>query len=68
MAEQTDNNLLTIQQVADLCHVDYDTALKWCRVGALAFIEVGPTRIKRVYRKDALAMLQPAKPTATSAG
>lgn len=68
MAEQTDDNLLTVQQVADLCHVDYDTALKWCRAGALPYLEVGPTRIKRIYRRDALKMLQPAKPSVSAAG
>lgn len=51
--------LLTLQEAADLCRVDYDTVLKWVRAGALPFVEVGPTRIKRVYRRDVELMIQP---------
>lgn len=51
-------NLLSLSEVADLCGVDYDTVHKWCRAGALPYIEVGPTNIKRVYRRDAERMLK----------
>ncbi len=57
-------NLLSLSQVAEICGVDYDTVLKWCRLGALPYIEVGPTSILRVYRRDAEKMLR--RPSAAS--
>lgn len=61
--------LLTLKQVADRYSVDYDTVLKWCNTGALPFVHVGPTRLKRVYQSDAERMVRlvPLKTTFVTA-
>lgn len=43
---------MTIREAADLCHVDYDTFLRWVRNGVLPHVVVGPANLKRVYRRD----------------
>lgn len=55
------SNLLTLAEVAELCAVSDETIRKWINAGALPYVEVGPTFIKRVYRRDAERMIQPAK-------
>ncbi len=58
----TDDNLISLQVAAAMCGVDYDTVLKWCRAGALQYVEVGPTCIKRVYRRDVKRLIVTPRP------
>lgn len=66
-ASEETNNLISLSEAAEICGVDYDTVRKWCVAGALPYVEVGPTAIKRVYRRDAERMVRrgsvtPARP------
>lgn len=50
--------LLTVQQAAARWNVDYDTALRWCRNGAVPFVTVGPYKLIRIFEKDVEAAIQ----------
>lgn len=62
------NNLLSPSDVAAMCGVSDETVRKWIVAGALPFIEVGPSFLRRIYRRDAEAMIRrPATPDKPSA-
>lgn len=52
---------MTIREAALLCHVDYDTFLRWVRNGVLPHYVVGPHRLKRVLRRDVLLQIEPGR-------
>lgn len=45
-------NLLTLQEGADICDVDYETFRRWVAKGVLPHVVIGPSNLKRVYRRD----------------
>lgn len=51
--------MLTISEAAELCHVDYDTFLRWVIKGVLPHVVVGPHNSRRVYRRDVEALIRP---------
>lgn len=44
--------LLTLQEAADLCTVEYETFRRWVAKGVLPHVAIGPHGLKRVKRKD----------------
>jgi excisionase family DNA binding protein len=55
------DEMLTVAQAARLCHVDYDTFLRWIAKGALEHMVVGPCRRKRVWRRDVERLIRPGE-------
>lgn len=53
-----DEPLMSVREAAALCHVDYDTMLRWVAKGVLPHVVVGPHRAKRVYRCDVVRLIQ----------
>lgn len=51
--------LLTLQEAAEMCAVDYETFRRWVIKGVLPHVQVGPTNIKRVYRRDVDQLIRP---------
>lgn len=46
------SNLLTLQEAADICTVDYETFRRWVAKGVLPHVVIGPANLKRVWRRD----------------
>lgn len=52
------DDLLTLQEAADLCTVSYDTFLRWVAKDVLPHVTIGPHRLKRVRRADVLHLIR----------
>jgi excisionase family DNA binding protein len=52
-------DLLTLQEGADECRVDYETFRRWVAKGVLPHVVVGPFKLKRVYRRDVDRLIRP---------
>lgn len=50
--------MLTLQEAADVCTVDYETFRRWVQKGVLPHVVIGPSRLKRVYRRDVLQLIR----------
>lgn len=49
----SDDEKLTVGQVAKMYGVSDETVRRWCKKGAIAFVMVGPFRLKRITRSEA---------------
>jgi predicted site-specific integrase-resolvase len=58
IAPPTGDDLLTIQEGADRCTVDYETFRRWVVKGVLPHVIIGPFHIKRVRRRDVERLIQ----------
>lgn len=52
MAQSSPDDLLTVREAAGLLRINYDTLLRWLAKGVIPYVSVGPTNLKRVYRRD----------------
>lgn len=46
------DDLLTLQEGAEICTVEYETFRRWVAKGVLPHVAVGPNGLKRVRRRD----------------
>lgn len=51
-------DLLTLQEAAEICTVDYETFRRWVAKGVLPHVVIGPSRLKRVYRGDVESLIR----------
>lgn len=50
--------LLKLRQAAARWNVDYDTALRWVKNGAVPSVTVGPNNLLRIYEVDVEAAIK----------
>jgi excisionase family DNA binding protein len=53
------DDLLTLQEAAAICTVDYETFRRWVAKGAIAHVKVGPSKLMRVRRRDVEQLIRP---------
>jgi excisionase family DNA binding protein len=53
--------MLTLQEAADLCTVDYETFRRWVAKGVIPHVLIGPNNLKRVYMRDVEELIRDAK-------
>lgn len=52
------NDLLTLEEGAEICTVNYETFRRWVAKGVLPHVLVGPNNLKRVRRSDVAALMR----------
>lgn len=53
------DELLTLEECAAMCTVDYETFRRWVAKGVVPHVQVGPSNLKRVRRRDVDALIRP---------
>ena len=56
--EEDIRDLISLQEAAEMCTVDYDTFLRWVAKDILPHVVIGPNRIKRVRRAHVLHIMR----------